>query len=448
MMDSNTGKVVGIVAILVALLFFGGGGGGTPTTTTTTTVKTTTTAKTTTTVSVPLTSPLPGVKRFFADSVVWNRPTAEFGVDQALTNTYAPRLFLYAAASGWPDLPNTGRVPYDPSKNGNWDVALRDYSVPIWDARKATMTIRVFKSVDAQSQGVAWNNVKIGDTIPWNPTWKLGTGLDGIAAIVNFDTGETWELYRPVGSREPFNCFDFFGPNFQAGFDINNATHTCWGGITKVPNVFTASSTLNTRGMGINKLALITRADEVESGVIRHALELTTFNSMIGPACATNSVFADGAGIACGVFIPPATRIEHMTFPHNNKCGVNEFQASTTTRSRTIPQGMRFRLNITDSEITQWLDSRKFSGPIRNTARVFAVALRDYGFYPGAETGCNQPLIETDGMQNPEAKQKWKNLGLIDSGYDQDGDGLPDFPSGDLLYGLFTQTRLQVVNAG
>lgn len=454
MADKKTvGKVGVAVAGAVAALLIGtqlSTSSTTAATTTTvarssTTVSVSSTSTSTTTTSVPTAGPS---ARFFAPSMSWNKTAQELGVNSELTATYAPRMFNYGGAPGWPDLPLAGHSVYDPNSRGQYNLALVDYSDPIWDASQATTTIRTFKSRDAQNIGIPWQGQAIGQTIPWNPNWRVAPGNDGIAAIVNYVTGETWELYRPAGSRTNWDCFDFFGPNGQAGFDVNNPTHTCWGGVNHYYNIFTQSSTIVVRGMGINKLALITRAAEVQSGAIRHALQLTVYNQMFGPACSTNSPSAPGAGSTCGFYLPPATRIEHQSTPLGGTCGANQITATQANRERTIPSGIRFHLNITDTDITNWLNSRGYSGTLRNTARIFAVALRDYGFIGAAETGCVQPLIETDGLINPTTKAQWEAMGIVNSGFDQTNDGWPDFPNGNLLYGLITQARLEVVNPG
>jgi len=405
---------------------------------TTTTTTTSVAPSTTTTTAVPATTS--GVRRFFGPGVPWNRPVDEVGIDTSRQDD-ATKLFRYAGAQGWDSLATPLAIGYDPATRGQWNVALRDYSVPIWDAAEATTTIRVFKSVDAQNQGLPWAGIEVGAEIPWNPAWKVATGLDGIAAIVDHRTGRAWELYRPAGSRTNLNCFDFLGPNFWAGFDLMNPNHTCWGSVNVYDDIYSTERTIDVRGMGINKLALVTRADEVASGGIHHALQLTVFNTMFGEECPESD---PGAGISCAFRRSPATKVEHRT-PGGGGCGANQLPATDPIRARTIAQGMRFRLNITDAGIEAWLDSRGYQGALRRTARVFAVALRDYGFYPGAETGCGQPHIETDGMMNPATKATWASLGITDQGYDQDADGMVDYPGKDLLYGLITEDRLQVV---
>src|SRR3954470_15703509 len=115
-------------------------------------------------------------------------------------------------------------------------------------------------------------------------------------AIVDFATGVTWELYG-VGS-DPAQCTekgdktksgnwgldDLATPSFSGAPD-----QMCLAGAQRYPDIFNTATTVSGRGMGINKLALVTRAAEVESGVIRHALELSNFNTMFVPVCAPDS---------------------------------------------------------------------------------------------------------------------------------------------------------------
>ena len=137
--------------------------------------------------------------------------------------------------------------------------------------------------------------------------------------------------------------------------------------------------------------------------------------------------------MSCGFFVPPATKLERI----NPNIGCAAQVVNDLERSKTIPEGMRFALDISDPEIDQWLDSRKYTGKIRSTARVFAVALRDYGWII-AETGCHGMLIQTDSFVEGEAAPIWRNeLGL--TGTD------PKFPNADLIAGLITEKRVRVI---
>ena len=280
----------------------------------------------------------------------------------------------------------------------------------------------------------------VGDKVPWNPQWAPGTQDDRIMAVVDYATGVTYE-YWGVGEGSPA-CFDFMGPNVQAGFNPLGDGDICVAGASRYDDLFTASdadgTTIDGRGMGINKLALVTRADEVLQGEIRHALELSITNNLFGePACdPIDSGTAPGAGTSCGFYLPPATKLE-WTSGSAGRCGpTRPVDLSDENRARMIPAGLRIALDVTDAEIESWLDERDYDGAKRRTARVFAVALRDYGAVV-AETGCWGVGVETDGLVDPVSRGKWARAGIVDDGTDN--------PAVDLLDGLITKDRLYVV---
>ncbi|RTK95018.1 hypothetical protein EKI60_01005 [Candidatus Saccharibacteria bacterium] len=430
-------------------------------------------------------------RRFFADSVSWNKPVSQMGISSSYPG-YVERMFKYSGASGWDD-PVLG-IGFNPSVRGNYNLALRDYSVPIYDlatmtpAEKSNLTTkRVYWSGWAypnaeryECDGVGISPctgsqtsvpVTPGMFIPWDPDWKPGTGYDRIMAVINSNTGEFWSYYGT--NIDPLQCTIFGGGENWLGnatatpaFDANDPNHICMSGANRRANIYEINqpTTVNGRGMGIDKLALVVRAEEVQSGEIRHALGLTIFSQMFGPACnpATPAVAA-GAGVSCAFYLPPATRIEHTTIPHGgaNACKENTIQNTHANRSKTIPSGMRFRVNrpktIADgaNSIEAWLNSKGYTGNKRNTARIIGTALVDYGFVAASETGCGNPHWEFDGMQNPKTRDIWVNeLGLEDTGSDNGGqssgqpDGLADYPSGNLMHGFITETNMQIVNPG
>lgn len=415
-------------------------------------------------------------RRFFTDDVSWNKTATELGISTNFAG-YTERMFNYGGASGW-DGSNLS-MPYDPSTRGKYSIALRDYSVPIYDATKKTTSKRVYWAswgfpydnfYECDGLGVApctGNQSKVlmaaGTLFPWNPAWTPGTGTDRIMMVVNPQTGETWGYYGTDSAG--YQC-TFLGDASQSGnwglnvqayppYDINDPSHMCMAGLGRRKDIYSISqsTTSNGRGMGIDKLALVVRAEEVRSGTIRHALGLTVYNQMFGPACSSNSPTAPGAGVSCAFSLPPATRVEHTVKPHSGDCGGNTIQGTDANRMRTVPSGMRFRVKPSVN-IESWLDERGYSGKKRNTARIIARALVDYGFIAAAETGCGNPHFEFDGMQNPDAKKIWtEDLGLSDTGIDYTGssngapDGKPDYPSGDLMHGLIKSAAdLEVVN--
>ncbi len=418
------------------------------------------------------------VRRFFADDASWNKTVSQMGGEftelknsSIPNNDFAKRLWDYGG----------GTLSGSPA--GNFFLDLKDYSVPIYDISTATTTARVYQVNWSQNQqNFSFTGMTQGDTIPWNPNWKAGTGYDAILQIVNYQTGRVYGLWG-VG-QVPINCIDFFGPNGLHGFDVNNPNHLCIASINTYDNLYTASDSSGTtsldRGMGINKLALVVRADEVASGAIRHALPLTTSNPMFGPGSQTpgvspqpvyntsgacQSLVTKGdapagtgmiaqkfnplsdlatAGYTKGFYLKPATRLEHeqgyLGGSLTNGC-VTIAPTTDTERTKTNPSGMRFALNITYGEIDAWIATKtSWSAEKKRTARIFAVAWKDYGAII-AETGGYGIGIESDGIIDPVSKAKWAALGLPD-----DNANLPQpQSSSDLFSGLLTRDRLYVV---
>jgi len=359
------------------------------------------------------------VIRPFSPEASWNRPVAELGRSDKYA-AYAERFWKYGSFGGWDD----------ESQRGDVYLQMRDYSTPIYDARLATGMKRVYFADFGFPPSPGYSI-----EVPWNDSWKEANGNDGFLLMVNPDTGENWVVWA-YQRNNPSTCLNM--ANLGNGF--TPFRDACAGGASKLTNddgsvgdYRTWNSYQNGRGMGIPKLALVTTPYEVRAGRIEHALEMTVFNSMFGPPCDAAQVDTAAAGSTCGFYLPPATRVEWNDGPPNN-CGANTQPNTAATREKTVPEGMRFALDISDADIEAWLDTKGYAEPLRTTARIFAVALREYGWIV-AETGCFGLGIEVDGMINPAAKDIWTSLGVEDT---------PD--AGWMLDGLFTEERIYVVN--
>lgn len=362
-------------------------------------------------------------RRFFAEDASWNRPVSELGISTEFA-PYAKRLWNYG---GHPAAPGTVKMHFG------------DYSVPIWDAAEATGEAKIFQTTWAQAQAkISQTGLKIGDSIPWNPDWKPGPGNDRAMVVVNYATGQTWEFWG-VGEIG-VNCLDVLGPNQRAGYDIANNRHICIAAINSYDNLFTATDgeLIRGRGAGVNKVAFVTRAEEVLSGSIDHAMEMSISATMYGAPECPDGAASPGAGTTCGFYLPPATRVEFTDKQSvEQRCGEASPPFSDAERAKTVPEGMRFAITITDDEIDAWLDSRDYVGAKRQTARIFAVAMRDYGVII-TETSCHGLSLQTDGLVNPTTAELWAKAGITKNGSRN--------PSGDLLTGLITEERLVVVN--
>ncbi len=359
------------------------------------------------------------LRRPFAPEVAWNRPVSELGRSTEYAE-YAERFWKYSNYGAW----------NDPTQRDDIYIQFRDYSTPIYDARTATGTKRAYFADFGYPPEPGYSI-----EIPWNESWREANGSDAMILMANPDTGEHWVVWA-YQRNNPSTCLGL--ANLASGF--TPFSDICVGGASKLVNedgtvadYRTWNSTQNGRGMGIPKLALVTTPYEVRAGVIEHALEMTVFNTMFGPPCDAAQMATDAAGSTCGFYVPPATRIEWFDKAPTD-CGANNQPSTPAYRQKTVPEGMRFALDVSDEDIEAWLTERGYAEPLRSTARVFAVALRDYGWVI-AETGCYGTSIEVDGMVNPDAKAIWESLGVVDT---------PE--AGSMLRGLFTQDRIYVVN--
>ncbi len=363
--------------------------------------------------------PEPGsVDPFFGPGAAWNLSAADLGRSDAYQE-YVDRFIEHSTHE-------TGD-----SGDGTERFALffGDYSMPVYDVSTADRTREVYQA----NYGFR-GNLPAGAEIPWNDTWKAAGGNDGDLLIIDPETGRDWELYSVQG-RNTTPCLT--PDNLAAGF--NPLADLCVGRASilsnpdgSVADFRTFEGAMQNRGMGLQKLALLVMADEVASGEIRHAVSMATYNTMFGPECSDEEAVTEAAGVSCGFYVPPATRVEWRDGPP--RCGATSMEDSDESRSTTVPEGMRFALDISDDDIDAWLDRRGYPEPKRSTARVFAVALRDYGFII-SQTTCAGPGITTEGTINPRTRAVWKELGIPN-----------DESSRDLLDGLITRDRLYVVN--
>jgi len=260
------------------------------------------------------------------------------------------------------------------ARPGNFNLGgFEDYSYPVYTASEATMQIPV------KSRNPDWSNLH-GKSIPWNPKWKPARGSDAQVIILDPETGREWNL-------------------FQVRFDGKTLTVSN-GNLVEGDYRTKEDGFPPSRGCGIQYLAMLTRPEEIMQGAIRHALSM--------PAKNPNSKF----------FVPPATKTD------GSKFGIPE----------GVPEGMRFALNVTDEVIEEWIQGlpKELGEATRYSARVIAVALRDYGWIITDNSGGAFFQFESNGT----AGEKWKVLGLDKR--EIDGQEYPR----DLLNGLLKKERI------
>ena len=335
--------------------------------------------------------------RFYAATTTWTLPASCFG-----TRSDSARW-----AANW--FNNSNRAAYlgDATQRGHMTIGLSDYSDPIYNASDATYRVRVYTSAYS-------HNLGSDNSIPWNPSWEPSAGNDHEMIIVDRATGREWGLWL-VQKVNYTGCFNWANllAGYQPGSDL------CVGQALIGRNPDGSVSDFRTdsgfsqwaaRGLGaVNPLALLPTLDEIESGAIRHALNDEVYNPTFGGACSGGQIGTADAGVNCGYAVAPATRFERVGGPE--ACGVATMANNATDRSKTVPEGTRFAIDLTDGEIDSWLTSRGYTGAKRTTARVFAVALRDYGWIVSDST-CYDSNMSAEGMANPAAATRWANLGV------------------------------------
>jgi len=374
---------------------------------------------------------------FFSPTASWNRKASELGRAVGY-DEYVYRFQMYGGGINQPAFQKT-------------KVMFKDLTTPIYPASEADyidkkgvkrrMTAKAYQAKWAADNGQPFI-ASIGKDFPWNPAWKPSPGNDASMIIIDEPTEEVWELWKvepniingllvwfnifagiwnPVGDKVVMGSMNYYR-NLRTGTD---------GSVTSIA-----------RGMGTHKLVPgPVLADEVLNGKIPHALSMLRADTMFGPEKA-NPFFGNsdpGAGKTKTFAMKPATRSEMLNPAFFKFAGIN-IEPTELNRSKTIPDGMRMALDISDSEIEAWLNSRGYTGALRDTARVFAVALRDYGWI-FADTCAAYSLIETEGITNPVARAKWAKAGIVDV------TGRVEQPFSDLIDGLLYRGRIYVVAA-
>jgi hypothetical protein len=366
-----------------------------------------------------------------------------------------------------------------------------DYSTPIYHITpeiKAKGNLKQFKICNAVSclpsnldDKNCWNREDIKcmapDTaIPWDNSWRPSGSTDGDPAndandkemiIIDDTTGQmygTW-MYDDGGwscalGRTIWYALMGKSPETRQCVGAASTTYDASG---KPANYYTYNQGVaSERGMGIQNAAMIVTPEEVQAGEIRHALTMEAFNTMGGKVCSDAQLAANNPNIVgktCGFAVAPATRVEFSEAVDVSRVTDGATAGSCTdmadkvadpvsgktfrqllTIDKLVPEGMRFKLTWSEAQIDTWLsnkaktDSTYAEGTAkRNTAKIFAIALKDYGWIVG-DTTCAGAGFTTAGAANPDAKAKWASVGIKDSS------------SQMLLEGLFTADNIIAVD--
>ena len=341
---------------------------------------------------------------------------------------WASRLFRYGS------LASTG----DP---GQWETHFgfgsSDYSVPVYDVAKvATTPRRIFRK---SSLPGAWNLTN-GSTVQWSDSFKPADGNDGFMVVIDSRTGQEWDFWNvsfpgySTASNNSGGCLSL--DNLLAGFSVN--TDVCAASAYTITNPSGHVADFRTyagnapwaSGAGLQNTAGLVTPDEVSSGAVRHAWKFMAANTMFGPECpAADLGDSSKFGVTCGSAVAPAGQFERVNDLLG--CFAGGCIAGSTPderRTHSVPEGTRFSLNVSDADISAWLDARGYTGRKRETARVMAVSLRDYGWML-TDTSGGPAFFQVSGARNAATGDGWRALGV-------DGTGR------DLLQGLVTESRV------
>lgn len=386
---------------------------------------------------------------YFGKAAVWNQPICGLPKHPQSAD-YANRLYkwgnvndgtkteLFGKISTNPDYPDPKAInPY-----GNL------FSREVYYASKSTTetkiaTVSYYSNLDRAGDKTFTPNA----TIPWNPSWETGQGGDNEMVILDDRPGPTQgRIYTlsgywtsnprfPYRKIPPIGCYAAWEQNRICTYDTSVARDLNGNYI----DYRTYEGFIKDRGVGLPYLATLTLPEEVEAGEIRHALGISIPNTAYGPICKKEQLgFVTGKwdqeGKTCGTALMPASKFEwnSATAPPVMQ---EEFR-KLYTLEKTIPEGMRFGLNMTYEQIDRWIQSRPdlVSNPRRaKTARIIAVAMKDYGLLV-ADTNGARVGLQMAGGANPDNAKKWTDLGLGPNEKD------------NLLDGLVTASNLYVVD--
>lgn len=421
-----------------------------------------------------------------------------FRNNPTLAAEYGRRLFMYGnawnattayAQNEFANADTTPGLKGIAAQRGNFMTQFglagdqRDFGTPIYYATAATTGRKLVKlcgDVNCFPSNLAKDSCKggahpdpYGDldcmapnvSIPWDPSWRPSGSTDnyygddaGDREMVIVDTvnGRVYNLWRvnfpgnECLGRDLWYGLGGRSPEYRlcvGGADVLRDKAGAYGNYASY-----SQGVQRERGMGIHNAAMIVTPEEVAAGEIRHALTMEAFNTMFGPVCSATQLQTGDPNVlgrTCGYAVAPATHVEWGHERDTRRGGacngiadqIADFYTKQTfgqliTLDKTVPEGMRFKLTMTDAQIDAWIASRPdlvADAKKARTARIFAVALRDYGWIVG-DTTCYGAGFTVAGAANPDAKAKWAALGIKDSS------------SQFLLKGLFTESNIVALN--
>jgi len=372
--------------------------------------------------TVPPAVPAPCALPSPATPRVWEVPAAEIPTSPS-SDKWAERIWLYS---------DDNKTFHPSIETGVDEMPSNDYSIPLYCADQATTTARIFERP-------SWpGSFESGTAIPWNPKWLPSDGRDGFMVIVDPASGKEWDIWAL--STPQFHPSDYL-PQLTCALDLQNQLDgfnsdesLCAAALMVVSNPSGDVVDVRTyrgnfppaNGVGLQNTAGLTTPNEVAAGRIPHALKFAVGRqaSMTGPPCSADVTSPDDPriGTECGVSVAPAGKHEAASATSSRTpCKVRV--SESTCLGGMIPAGTRWVVDVTDAEIDTWLDERGYTGRLRETARVFAVALRDFGSIQSDTTG-GPANWQVAGGADAETARAWRELGVTQKVGDTLLDGL------------------------
>jgi len=364
-------------------------------------------------------------------NAVWNQPACNLPIDSQSAD-YASRFWNYRNGS---DLSAAGLASRSNTTVGfGLEDVRASYSRTVLNTKDANRTIQIQASVylsNLDGTGALVSNLP-KTSIPWNDAWVIGQGGDNEAVILNDQTGEIIYL---AGVKKGLEAVTQCGPFLREKLCTYSVQVSRNPSGQKI-DYRTYEGSTGDRGSGLSFYATLTTPEEVAAGEIRHALGMAIPNTAIGPECTTSQLNTAAEGITCGTAVAPASKFEWKNVTkHSARIGGLSTQLDALyTQKALIPEGSRFKLNVDDAYVENWINSRadlKADAKKAQTARIFARAMRDYGIIIVDTSGVSN--IQVSSSLNPSVKKAWESLGIN------------DVSDNTLLNGLIGQNNIQLV---
>lgn len=380
----------------------------------------------------------------------WNTPVCNLPKHPQSAD-YASRLFNHANWNDGSAQGLAGRGQY--GVGFGFQPPERNWGRAVYYASDATTTIQAQVCGNGCYPSNLDDNVNMYDIkaylpdrqIPWNPTWtvaQVSGGGDNELIIIDDRDPNKHIMYSFAAVKVGINAVLQCGPFNQERLCASEA-RVLRDSDGKIVDMRSYEGSAPDRGVGISYYATLLTPQEIQAGEIRHALGMVTFGTAFGPECSKAQLGANNpaiVGVTCGTAVAPASKFEWPTITSITQrvpSTIGNPVAQILTVAKTVPEGMRFALNVTDSDIDTWINSRAdlVANPRKaETARIIARALKDYGWMIVDTSGAGSTFQASTAL-SAKNKTIWNQLGVTQESDD------------NILSGLFTDKNIYVLDS-